>query len=117
MDRRAPDGAQAVHDQGGEPGYRRRLLIAGGGRADLNLRFYGVVQFLPMLLMPVILLLSKGGSLNTALLWMSLGAYGAAKLAEHFDLPILEVTGVVSGHTLKHLAAGAACGALVRLTR
>lgn len=73
------------------------------GRGDL--RPYALVQFLPMLVVPLILLLSKGGSLNTVMLWMSLGAYGAAKLAEHFDPMILDATGVFSGHSLKHLFA------------
>ena len=73
------------------------------GRGDL--RPYALVQFLPMLLLPLILLLSKGGSLSTAFLWKSLGAYGAAKLAEHFDPLILDATGVFSGHSLKHLFA------------
>jgi hypothetical protein len=78
-----------------------RTELAGDG----DLRPYALVQFLPMLLLPLILLLSKGGSLDTAFLWMSLAVYGAAKLAEHFDLPILDATGVVSGHSLKHLLA------------
>lgn len=75
--------------------------MAGAG----DLRPYALVQFLPMLLVPLILLLSKGGSLSTAFLWKSLAAYGAAKLAEHFDPVILDVTGVFSGHSLKHLFA------------
>ena len=78
-----------------------RTELAGEG----DLRPYALVQFLPMLLMPVILLLSKGGGLNTALLWMSLGAYGAAKLAEYLDPLILNATSVFSGHSLKHLLA------------
>jgi hypothetical protein len=73
------------------------------GRGDL--RPYALVQFLPMLLLPLILLLSRSGGLNTAMLWMSLGAYGAAKLAEHFDPVIFDATGVFSGHSLKHLFA------------
>lgn len=36
------------------------------------------------------------------------GAYVLAKGFEHFDREILELTGVVSGHTLKHVAAGLA---------
>jgi hypothetical protein len=34
-----------------------------------------------------------------------------AKLAEHFDQTIMSATGIVSGHTLKHLLAalGACC--------
>jgi hypothetical protein len=78
-----------------------RTEMAGQG----DLRPYAIVQFLPMLLVPLILLLSRGGSLNSAMLWMSLGAYGAAKLAEHFDPVILDATGVFSGHSLKHLFA------------
>jgi hypothetical protein len=34
--------------------------------------------------------------------------YVLAKVFEHFDAQILELTGVVSGHTLKHVAAGIA---------
>lgn len=73
------------------------------GQGDL--RPYALVQFLPMLLVPLILPLSRGGSLSTAFLWMSLGAYGAAKLAEQFDPLIFDATGVFSGHSLKHLLA------------
>jgi len=37
-----------------------------------------------------------------------------AKGFEHFDRQIFELTGAVSGHTLKHLAAAAAAGWLLR---
>ena len=44
--------------------------------------------------------------------------YVIAKGCELADARLFVATaGVVSGHTLKHLAAGAACGALVRLIR
>ena len=78
-----------------------RTELAGQG----DLRPYAIVQFLPMLLVPLILLLSKSGGLDTAFLWKSLAAYGAAKLAEHLDPVILDATGVLSGHSLKHLLA------------
>lgn len=80
--------------------------LAGHG----DLRPYAIVQFLPMLLMPV-LLLSRGSGLGTAWLWASLGAYAGAKLAEHFDAAILAATAIFSGHSLKHLLAalGAWC--------
>lgn len=74
--------------------------LAGQG----DLRPYALVQFLPMLLMPL-LLLSRGSGLGTAWLWASLGAYAGAKLAEHFDAVILAATAVFSGHSLKHLLA------------
>ncbi|HEY5558429.1 MAG TPA: ceramidase domain-containing protein [Steroidobacteraceae bacterium] len=78
-----------------------RTELAGQG----DLRPYAIVQFLPMLLVPLILLLSRGGGLGTVWLWASLGAYVGAKLAEHFDPAILDATGVFSGHSLKHLLA------------
>lgn len=78
-----------------------RTELAGQG----DLRPYALVQFLPMLLMPVMLILTRGSGLGTAWLWASLGAYAGAKLAEHFDAAILAATVVFSGHSLKHLLA------------
>jgi hypothetical protein len=44
-----------------------------------------------------------------ALLW-----YGLAKILEYFDLGIFEMTGeVISGHTLKHIAAAIAVYVMV----
>jgi hypothetical protein len=41
--------------------------------------------------------------------------YGLAKLFEFYDSAIYSASGaILSGHTLKHLAAAAACGALLR---
>jgi len=85
------------------------------GRGDL--RFYGLVQFLPILLMPVICRLfpkagytGKGG-LVAVVLW-----YMVAKGLEHFDHQIFTLLGgIVSGHSLKHLAAAMACLMVVRM--
>jgi len=71
------------------------------GRGDL--RAYGLVQFLPMLLMPIMLLTEKGSGLRASWLWGMLATYGLAKVAEHYDAVIHAATGTVSGHTLKHL--------------
>lgn len=71
------------------------------GRGDL--RAYGLVQFLPMVLMPVMLLAEKGRGLRTHWLWATLGTYALAKVAEHFDAAVHTATGVLSGHTLKHV--------------
>jgi hypothetical protein len=40
--------------------------------------------------------------------------YALAKLFEFYDRAIYSATGILSGHTLKHFAAAAACGALLR---
>lgn len=75
-----------------------------------DLRLYALVQFLPMLLMPLLLLTSRSPFQSNRWLWLAFAAYGSAKLLEFFDVQVLELLGV-SGHTLKHLAAalGAWC--------
>jgi len=74
-----------------------------------DLRFYYVVQFLPMLLIPLILLTGRGaGGLRAAWLWATLALYVVAKQAESHDLALYETTGLLSGHSLKHLVASCA---------
>lgn len=73
-----------------------------------DLRLYAVVQFLPMLLLPIVLLLFRAGALRSDPLWGALGLYGLAKVAEHFDGQILAATADLSGHALKHLLAAVA---------
>ncbi len=104
------------------PGFGRRLLwplvFAGvssvlywdwtelQGRGDL--RAYGLVQFLPMVLIPLLLITGKGGGLRAPWLWATLGAYVLAKLAEYFDAAIYAANGLVSGHSLKHVLGAVA---------
>jgi hypothetical protein len=71
------------------------------GQGDL--RAYGLIQFLPMLLIPLMLMLYAGNGLSTALLWGTLGTYALTKVAEHFDQDIYDITGVMSGHSIKHV--------------
>ncbi|QJD30036.1 ceramidase domain-containing protein [Methylococcus geothermalis] len=73
------------------------------GRGDL--RLYGLVQFLPMALIPLILLLFRSRFGGTAYLWAVFGAYAAAKAAELLDEPIFRMFHPLSGHALKHLLA------------
>ena len=76
------------------------------GQGDL--RLYALVQFSPMVLIPLILVWYRSGYLNTAWLAAALGWYLAAKAFEHFDAQIWAVTGEAGGHALKHVAAAAA---------
>lgn len=87
-----------------------RTEAAGQG----DLRPYAIVQFLPMLLVPMILLLWRESDLSTKPLWLGFGAYAVAKLAEYFDAPILAATGGFSGHSLKHLFAALAAWWIIR---
>ena len=73
------------------------------GRGDL--RPYGLVQFLPMVLIPLLLLLHPGRGLQSAGLWAALGTYALAKVAEHFDSAS---AAFISGHSVKHLLGGLA---------
>ncbi len=79
-----------------------------------DLRAYALVQFLPMMLTPLVLLLWRDGSLAARPVWLGVAAYGVAKLAEHFDAAIFAATGFVGGHALKHLAAALATWWIVR---
>lgn len=88
-----------------------RTEAAGAG----DLRAYALVQFLPMALIPLILLLWRDGSLATRPLWLGLGAYALAKAMEYFDTAVFAATsGLVAGHALKHLAAAFAAWWILR---
>ncbi|MFY9258879.1 MAG: ceramidase domain-containing protein [Gallionella sp.] len=68
-----------------------------------DLRPYAVIQFLPMLLIPLMLMLYVGRGLHTLMLWGTLACYALAKVAEYFDGAIYDVIGVESGHSIKHV--------------
>ena len=74
-------------------------------RGTGDLRAYGLFQFLPLLMIPVILLTRKPSLGETRVFWWMLGCYGLAKLFELFDTQIFAAGEVISGHSLKHLAA------------
>ncbi|QBQ55392.1 alkaline phytoceramidase [Nitrosococcus wardiae] len=73
-----------------------------------DLRLYGGVQFVPLLLIPFILAWFRSGYSKRHYFFYALGFYGLAKVLEHFDRELFQATGVVSGHSLKHLAAALA---------
>lgn len=77
-----------------------------------DLRPYLLVQFLPLLLLPLILALYAPRYLSTKLLLYAFGLYVAAKLFEHYDRSVLAWL-PLSGHTIKHLVSGAATLSLV----
>jgi len=61
-----------------------------------------------MLLMPLMLIISVAKGLSTSWLWGTLGTYALAKVAEHFDKVIFDTTGIVSGHSIKHVVSALA---------
>ena len=79
--------------------------LAGGG----DLRPYALVQFLPMLLVPLVLLIfEKKFSFDRAIWWFC-GCYLIAKGFEALDQQIFDWLIIISGHSLKHLVASIAC--------
>lgn len=81
------------------------------GRGDL--RAYAIVQFLPMLLIPIIIIINrKRSDLGPYLGWLIV-FYVAAKLAEQLDYELYAAGNFMSGHTLKHLLASLAPASLL----
>lgn len=79
-----------------------------------DLRPYAFVQFFPMLAIPFMLWRYPPRYSHVALLGWVIFWYFAAKLLEHFDRQVLALlSGWVSGHSLKHMAAAGATYAYV----
>lgn len=87
-------------------------------RGEGDLRAYGLAQGLPAIWILLVTSLfpgrsTRGGDFLALFLW-----YAAAKALEAFDAEVLRATGgIVSGHTLKHLAAAAGTWQVVRMVR
>jgi Ceramidase len=79
-----------------------------------DLRLYAWVQFFPCLLLPVLFLLFPPKYTGTIYWIVAAALYALAKLFEYYDSAIYPAGHILSGHTLKHLAAGAACFAVLR---
>ncbi|MCW3072469.1 MAG: hypothetical protein JWO44_2359 [Bacteroidetes bacterium] len=73
-----------------------------------DLRFYILVQFLPMLLIPLVMLLFRPAPPNAPAIWLMLLAYALSKFFETSDHLIFDFTPFLSGHTLKHFFAASA---------
>jgi hypothetical protein len=85
------------------------------GRGDL--RFYGFVQYYPMILLPVVCWLfpeyryTAGRYIVWVIAW-----YGLSKVMEYFDGEVFDLLGhTISGHTLKHLTAAVATFVVLRM--
>lgn len=79
-----------------------------------DLRFYGIVTLLPLALIPVTITLLPSGTIKNRNIWIAIALYALAKLFEALDMQLFDWTGVISGHTLKHVCAAAAIYHLFR---
>ncbi len=99
------------------------LLIAGVGSvvywawteslAAGDLRPYALVQFLPILLIPIVITVYRGRSDLGQYLWWMIGLYAAAKFFELQDIGMYKLGNLISGHSIKHLVASLAPLSLV----
>jgi hypothetical protein len=85
------------------------------GRGDL--RPYALVQFLPILLIPLILLMFESAYNRNADLWWFLAWFLISKICELLDAEIYNWLVLVSGHSLKHITAGIGCLVFLRYLR
>ena len=75
-----------------------------------DLRFYALIQFLPLILIPIILWLYREKVKSFKWLVLVLIAYLTAKLLETYDHECFHQSNLtVSGHSLKHVFAALAC--------
>ena len=86
-------------------------LSEGWGEGDL--RYYALVQFTPVIMIPVILLCFRSRYTQVYGYWGLLVTYSVAKLLEYIDAEVYQLLGFISGHSIKHLVS--ALGAYVFL--
>jgi hypothetical protein len=82
-----------------------------------DLRLYGLVQFLPLLLIPYILLFFPSTFNRSSDIYLVLFLYLLAKIAEYFDLEIYHLGNGLSGHGLKHILAALAAYWVLRMLK
>lgn len=82
-----------------------------------DLRFYAVVQFYPILSIPIMLFCFRTRFSHVSAYWWLLATYAAAKVFETFDAQIHAALGVISGHSIKHVLPAIGLYVLIRSFR
>jgi hypothetical protein len=82
-----------------------------------DLRPYALVQFGSLLIVLLVLALYPRRDAGTGYLLAGVGIYLLSKALELWDREIFGITSVVSGHTLKHLAAAAGIWCILLMVR
>ena len=86
-------------------------------RITSDLRAYGLVQFYPMIAVPMMLVLFPARYTGTGGIWAMVGLYGVAKMLELADHSIWSFAAPFSGHPWKHLAGAGAMLCYVETVR
>ncbi len=82
-----------------------------------DLRFYLLVQFFPLLCVPLLLWLFPARYTRSSDLVGALAGYIVAKVLEALDTQVYAQGQLVSGHTLKHLLGAVSCYLLLHMLR
>jgi preprotein translocase subunit SecG len=80
-------------------------------------RFYLFVQFVPPLLIGMMIALFSPSYTGINYLVLAFSLFVIAKLFELFDSQIYQAGHIISGHSLKHITAGIACYVILRMLR
>ena len=80
-----------------------------------DLRLYAWAQFFPFTALVLILSLFPPKYTGASYWGAAVALYALAKLLEHYDHQVYSFGRILSGHTLKHLAAASACFAILKL--
>ncbi len=86
-------------------------------RGHGDLRAYITIQFLPILLIPLIVILYNSIYTRNRDLLLVLLIYLIAKVFEYFDKPVYETTGFLSGHSIKHIIAAISIYYVIRMLK
>ena len=78
-----------------------------------DLRPYALVQFLPLLLIPIIMLRHRERSDLGPYLAGMIALYVAAKICEYYDADVFAASGLTGGHAVKHVLAALAPACLL----
>jgi hypothetical protein len=70
-----------------------------------DLRFYALIQFYPIVAIPIILICFNAKFTNEKAYWCLLIAYIIAKVFEYYDAEVFNALGLISGHSIKHIIA------------
>ena len=87
-------------------------------RGTGDLRLYMIVQFFPILTIPLMMAVYSPKYSHSNYVLFALGLYFIAKVCEHFDQDIFQMTGgAMSGHAMKHIFAALGCYYLVVMVK
>ncbi|MBK7842677.1 MAG: hypothetical protein IPJ71_03120 [Bdellovibrionales bacterium] len=82
------------------------FAIIGYNQSWLSLKLYIAVQFGTLFFLALAILLLRVSRIPNSIWWSAIGLYVVAKVFELADNHVFSITGVISGHTLKHCFAG-----------